>query len=87
MTESAGNKEPHRMERRSEPTRRYDTGKETIDNFGRAQIVKSVTVTLRSGRIESGILRGFGQYDIALELPNRKVLIVMKHAIDTVSVV
>ena len=75
------------MERRSEPTRRYDTGKETIDNFGRAQIGKSVTVTLRSGRIESGILRGFGQYDIALELPNRKVLIVMKHAIDTVSVV
>ena len=87
MTESAGNKEPHRMERRSEATRRYDTGKETIDNFGRAQIGKSVTVTLRSGRIESGILRGFGQYDISLELPNRKVLIVMKHAIDTVSVV
>ena len=74
------------MERRPEPTRRYDTGKETIDNFGRSQIGKSVTITLRSGRIESGILRGFGQYDIALEVQNKRVLIVMKHAIDTVSV-
>jgi hypothetical protein len=30
---------------------RYDTGKETIDNFGKAQIGKSVTITLRSGRV------------------------------------
>ena len=66
--------------------KRYDTGRETIDNFGISQIGKSVTVTLRSGRIESGILRGFGQYDIALEVQNKRVLIVMKHAIDTVSV-
>ena len=86
MTESAGNRESHRMERRSEPTRRYDTGKETIDNFGRAQIGKSVTVTLRSGRIESGILRGFGQYDIALEVQNKRILIIMKHAVDVVTV-
>ena len=86
MTGSAGNRESHRMERQSETTKRYDTGKETIDNFGRAQVGKSVTVTLRSGRIESGILRGFGQYDIALEVQNKRVLIVMKHAIDTVSV-
>ncbi|MCL4479981.1 MAG: hypothetical protein M1113_00630 [Candidatus Thermoplasmatota archaeon] len=51
MTEAAGNRESHRMERQSEATRRYDTGKETIDNFGRSQIGKSFTVTLRSGRI------------------------------------
>ena len=74
------------MEKRSEATRRYDTGKETIDNFGRAQIGKSVTVTLRSGRIESGILRGFGQYDIALEVQNKRILIIMKHAVDVVTV-
>ena len=66
--------------------KRYDTGKETIDNFGRQQIGKSVTISMRSGRIETGILRGYGQYDIALELSNKKMLIVMKHAIDTVSV-
>ena len=65
---------------------RYDTGKEGIDNFGRAQIGKSIIVTMRGGRIESGILRGYGEYDIAMELSNKKVLIVMKHAIDTVVV-
>ena len=66
--------------------RRYETGSSTIDNFGRQQIGRSVTVTLRGGRIESGVLRGYGQYDIALELSNRKILFVMKHAIDTVVV-
>ena len=66
--------------------RRYETGSSTIDNFGRRQIGRSVTVTLRGGRIESGVLRGYGQYDIALELSNRKILFVMKHAIDTVVV-
>lgn|GEM_PF-7115080 len=72
-------------EKRTEP-RRYETGSMTIDNFGRQHIGKSVTVSLRNGRIETGILRGYGQYDIALELSNKKMLIVMKHAIDTVSV-
>ena len=67
--------------------RRYETGSSTIDNFGRQQIGRSVTIAMRSGRVESGILRGYGQYDIALELANRKVLIIMKHAIDTVSVI
>ncbi len=67
--------------------RRYDTGSSTIDNFGRQQIGRSVTITMRSGRIESGILRGYGQYDIALETSNKRILIVMKHAIDTVVVV
>lgn len=66
--------------------RRYETGSSTIDNFGRQQIGRSVTVTLRGGRIESGVLKGYGQYDIALELSNRKILFVMKHAIDTVVV-
>lgn len=68
------------------PNRRYETGSSTIDNFGRQQIGRSVTVTLRGGRIESGILKGYGQYDIALELSNRRILFVMKHAIDTVVV-
>ncbi len=68
-------------------SRRYETGSSTIDNFGRQQIGRSVTIAMRSGRVESGILRGYGQYDIALELANRKVLIIMKHAIDTVSVI
>lgn len=71
---------------RKDWSKRYDTGKETIDNFGRQQIGKSVTISMRSGRIETGILRGYGQYDVALELSNKKMLIVMKHAIDTVSV-
>ena len=69
-----------------ESGKRYETGSETIDNFGRQQIGKSVTITMRGGRIESGTLRGYGQYDIALELPNKKILIVMKHAIDAVVV-
>ena len=74
------------MDTKKDTGRRYETGSETVDNFGRTQIGKSVTITMRGGRIESGTLRGYGQYDIALELPNRKVLIVMKHAIDTVVV-
>ncbi|QRF74618.1 hypothetical protein Thermo_00103 [Thermoplasmatales archaeon] len=74
-----------RQDKRDKP-RRYDTGKETIDNFGKAQVGKPVTITLRSGRIESGILRGFGQYDIALEVQNGHILIIMKHAIDIVGV-
>ena len=69
-----------------EKPKRYETGSSTIDNFGRQQIGKSVTIALRSGRVESGILRGYGQYDIAVELVNKRVLIIMKHAIDTVSV-
>ena len=71
---------------KEEKPKRYETGRDTIDNFGRAQIGKSVTVSLRSGRVESGILRGYGQYDIALELANKKVLVIMKHAIDLVSI-
>jgi len=66
--------------------RRYETGSSTIDNFGKQQIGKSVIITMRNGRSESGILRGYGQYDIALELPTKRILIVMKHAIDTVSI-
>jgi sRNA-binding regulator protein Hfq len=69
-----------------EKPKRYETGQETIDNFGKQQIGKSVIITMRNGRSESGILRGYGQYDIALELPTKRILIVMKHAIDTVSV-
>lgn len=72
-------------DRKSQNERRYDTPY-GIDNFGKQQIGKSVTISMRSGRIETGILRGYGQYDIALELSNKKMLIVMKHAIDTVSV-
>lgn len=80
MTES----ERKAMDAKKDTGKRYETGSETVDNFGRAQIGKSVTITMRVGRLESGTLRGYGQYDIALDLPNRKMLIVMKHAIDTV---
>lgn len=80
---SKGNAMP---EKKEGPSKRYETGSATIDNFGKQQIGRALTVTLRSGRTESGVLRGYGQYDIALELSNKKVLIVMKHAIDTVTV-
>ena len=76
----------HKDDRKSEKPKRYDTGSETIDNFGKQQIGKSITVTLRSGRVESGILKGYGQYDIAVELSNKRVLFIMKHAVDTVAV-
>lgn len=78
--------EKRKEEKKPEKPKRYDTGSETIDNFGKHQIGKSITVTLRSGRVESGILKGYGQYDIAIELSNKKILIVMKHAIDVVAV-
>ncbi len=72
---------------RPERPKRYDTGLETIDNFGKQHVGKSIVVVLRSGRTESGILKGFGMYDIALELTNKRIIIVMKHAIDTVSII
>ena len=47
---------------------------------------KSITVTLIDGRIEAGIVKSMGQYSIALEAANKRMLIVNKAAIITVSV-
>jgi sRNA-binding regulator protein Hfq len=77
---------PIRPSNNQKDTRRYETGNQGLDNFGKQQIGKSVIITMRNGRSESGILRGYGQYDIALELTTKRILIVMKHAIDTVSI-
>jgi hypothetical protein len=47
---------------------------------------KSVVIVLLTGRTESGILKAMGQYSLSLELPSKKMLIVNKAAILTVSV-
>jgi sRNA-binding regulator protein Hfq len=57
-----------------------------LDCFSGKDIGKTVTVTLVNGRTESGILRDVGMFDIKLELPIRRELIVFKHSIITVSV-
>ncbi len=57
-----------------------------LDCFSQRDIGRAVTISLVNGRIESGILREVGMFDIKLELPTRKDLIVFKHGILTVSV-
>lgn len=58
----------------------------TLDCFGKAHVGRSIAVTLVNGRSESGRLTNVGMYDIELELPNGKSLIIMKHALVTVSI-
>jgi sRNA-binding regulator protein Hfq len=47
---------------------------------------KSATITMIDGRIESGIVKVMGQYSISMEAANKRILIVNKSAIITVSV-
>ena len=47
---------------------------------------KSVVIVLLTGRTESGILKAMGQYSMSLELPTKKLLVVSKSAIVSVSV-
>ena len=47
---------------------------------------KTVTVTLINGRSESGTLKAMGQFFMSMELANRKLLIIGKASIVTVSV-
>lgn len=57
-----------------------------LDCFSKKDIGRTITVTLANGRSESGIPRDVGMFDIKLELPTKRELIVFKHAILTVSV-
>lgn len=49
------------------------------------QVGRSVALTMLNGRTETGKLVKVGQYDIEIEMPNRRSLIVFKHSIVTVS--
>ncbi len=57
-----------------------------LDCLSKKDVGKSVTMTLINGRTESGILKDIGMFDIKLELPNRKELILFKHALVSVSI-
>jgi sRNA-binding regulator protein Hfq len=65
---------------------RYKTSTGSLDVFSSHLIGKSLTITLINGRIESGILTQFGQYDIEIKAANGKSLIVMKSSIILVTV-
>lgn len=56
------------------------------DSLTKEIIGKSVTISLIGGRIESGILKECGMYDILLEMTNKRTLIILKSAILTVAV-
>ena len=49
------------------------------------QVGRSVALTMLNGRTETGKLMKVGQYDIEIEMPNTRPLIVFKHSIVTVS--
>jgi sRNA-binding regulator protein Hfq len=57
-----------------------------LDCFSKKDVGKSVTMTLINGRVESGILKDIGMFDIKLELSNKKELILFKHALVSVSI-
>lgn len=57
-----------------------------LDCLSRKDVGRTVAISLSNGRIESGKLMNIGMFDIQLELPNKKGLIVMKHSIVTVSI-
>lgn len=59
----------------------------THDSLTKDLIGKSVTISLIGGRIEAGILREVGMYDLCLEMSNKRNLIILKSAILTVTVI
>lgn len=56
------------------------------DSLTKDLIGKSLVISILGGRNESGILRECGMYDILIEMPNKRNLIILKSAILTVSV-
>ncbi|MGE9810473.1 hypothetical protein ACLIKE_03910 [Ferroplasma acidiphilum] len=57
-----------------------------VDLFGRDLIGKTLEFTLLNGEILSGVLLGFGQYDILLRSAENKEIILMKSGILKVEV-
>jgi sRNA-binding regulator protein Hfq len=56
-----------------------------IDNFGKHLIGKVLSVELTNGKIITGKLRSFGQFDVMLiDQRTGQSIIIMKHAILTV---
>ncbi|AGO61404.1 RNA chaperone Hfq [Ferroplasma acidarmanus] len=55
------------------------------DIFGKNLIGKTMNITLLNGEILSGVLRGFGQYDILLESGGKNVIL-MKSGIVKIEV-
>jgi sRNA-binding regulator protein Hfq len=72
---------------KSSEVHRYKTSTGSLDVFSSHLIGKSLTITLINGRIESGILTQFGQYDIELKTPQGRMLIIIKSGILTVVVI
>lgn len=56
------------------------------DSLTKDLIGKSVIISLIGGRIESGILKECGMYDILIEMTNKRTLIILKSAILTMAV-
>lgn len=67
---------------KDESERRYSV----LDCFGKADIGKNIVITMGNGRSESGELLAVGMFDIKIRMPNARELIVMKHALVTVTV-
>ncbi len=56
-----------------------------LDLLSARDVGRSVTVTLINGRSESGKLEDVAQFEIGIKLVNNRSLIILKHAIVTVS--
>ena len=56
-----------------------------LDCMSKQDIGKSITVTLIDNRIVAGILKEVGMFDLKIEIPNKREMIIFKHALITVS--
>lgn len=56
-----------------------------LDLLSASDVGRSITVTMINGRTESGKLEDVAQFEIGIRLTTGKTLIILKHAIVTVS--
>ncbi|MCL5782929.1 MAG: hypothetical protein M1476_03355 [Candidatus Thermoplasmatota archaeon] len=88
MTENKRNETPLQRdnEKKEKPQRDPSMNRYTVlDCMSKKDTGKSITITLINGRTEAGILKEIGMFDIKIELPNKRDLIIFKHALITVS--